>query len=82
MLNKSLHRLKKHKLQYFEGLEIGAVSVKWVRRIQNGDTLSEVMRHEGTPREKIKKIFDRYNVDNNSKIVISNKQKSHKYAIF
>ena len=71
MLNKSLHRINKHTPQYFKGLEIGAVSVKWVRRTQNGDILSEVVRHEGTPREKIKKIFDRYNVDNNSKIVIT-----------
>ncbi|MCK4284805.1 MAG: hypothetical protein KAX18_01330, partial [Candidatus Lokiarchaeota archaeon] len=56
---------------YFEGLEIGAVSVKWVRRTQNGEIISEVIRHEGSPKEKIKQIFGRYNVDNNSNIVIT-----------
>ena len=71
MLNKSLHRITKHKPQYFEGLEIGAVSVKWVRRTQNGEILNEVVRHEGSPRKKIQEIFERYNVDNNSKIVIT-----------
>ncbi len=71
MSNKSLSRIKKREIQYFEGLEIGAVSVKWVRRTQNGEIISEVVRHEGSPREKIKKILDRYNVDNNSKIVIT-----------
>ncbi len=71
MLNKSLHRLNIQKPQYFEGLEIGAVSVKWVCRTENGEILSEVVRHEGSPREKIKKIFARYNVDNHSKIVIT-----------
>ena len=32
--------------RYFEGLEIGAVSVKWVRRSQGGAVLTEVIRHE------------------------------------
>ena len=71
MANKSLSRIEKREIQYFEGLEIGAVSVKWVRRTQNGEILNEVVRHEGSPREKIKKIFDRYNVDINSNIVIT-----------
>ncbi|MBY8984805.1 MAG: hypothetical protein KGD65_07050 [Candidatus Lokiarchaeota archaeon] len=71
MLNKSLQATKPRKPRYFEGLEIGAVSVKWVRRTQNEEILSEVIRHEGSPREKIKKIFSCYNGDNNSKIVIT-----------
>ncbi len=71
MLNESLSGINKQNIQYFEGLEIGAVSVKWVRRMENGHILSEVVRHEGSPREKIKKIFDRYNVDNKSNIVIT-----------
>ena len=71
MFDKSLHKINRHELQYFEGLEIGAVSVKWVCRMQNGGILSEVVRHEGSPREKIKEIFDRYNVDNYSKIAIT-----------
>ncbi|MFW9969358.1 MAG: acyl-CoA dehydratase activase [Candidatus Odinarchaeota archaeon] len=77
MSNKSLSRVEKHKIQYFEGLEIGAVSVKWVRRTLNGEIISEVIRHEGSPKEKIKKIFDRYNVDKNSKIVITGQATSY-----
>jgi len=69
--NRSLSGIDKREIQYFEGLEIGAVSVKWVRRTINGVVVSEVVRHEGSPRKKIKKIFKCYNVDNNSKIVIT-----------
>ncbi|MFX1242590.1 MAG: acyl-CoA dehydratase activase [Promethearchaeota archaeon] len=71
MANKSLSRIKKHEIQFYEGLEIGAVSVKWVRRMQNGETVSEIIRHEGSPKEKIKEIFELYNVDKSSKIVIT-----------
>jgi predicted CoA-substrate-specific enzyme activase len=77
MSNKSLSRIKKSEIQYYEGLEIGAVSVKWVRRSQNGEILSEVVRHEGSPREKIKRIFERYGVDKNSKIVITGQATSN-----
>ncbi len=71
MSNQSLPKIEKHDLQYFEGLEIGAVSVKWVRRTINGVVASEVVRHEGNPKKKILEIFKRYNVDINSKIVIT-----------
>ncbi len=71
MSNRSLTGIDKRELQYYEGLEIGAVSVKWVRRTINGVVASEVVRHEGSPRKKIKEIFKRYNVDTNSKIVIT-----------
>ena len=71
MSNRSLTGIDTRELQHFEGLEIGAVSVKWVRRTENGHILSEVVRHEGSPREKIQEIFDRYNVDNLSNIVIT-----------
>ncbi len=71
MLNKSLQAIKPSKIRYFEGLEIGAVSVKWVRRTHNGEILSEVIRHEGSPKEKIKQIFNRYKDDKNSNIVIT-----------
>ena len=77
MSNRSLTGINKRELEYFEGLEIGAVSVKWVRRMQDGEILSEVVRHEGSPREKIKKIFERYNVDINSKIVITGQATSY-----
>ncbi|MFW9822917.1 MAG: acyl-CoA dehydratase activase [Candidatus Thorarchaeota archaeon] len=71
MLNESAQATKPSKAQYFEGLEIGAVSVKWVRRSLDGNVISEVIRHEGSPKLKIREIFDRYNVDHNSKIVIT-----------
>ncbi|MFX1419872.1 MAG: acyl-CoA dehydratase activase [Promethearchaeota archaeon] len=71
MLNETLSETNKQEIQYFEGLEIGAVSVKWVRRTGNGQIISEVIRHEGSPKETIKRIFDRYNVDNDSRIVIT-----------
>ena len=53
MSNKSLSGINGRQTQYYEGLEIGAVSVKWVRRTRNGPILSEVVRHEGSPRENI-----------------------------
>jgi len=53
MSNRSLSGINKHKLQYFEGLEIGAVSVKWVRRTIDREVASEVIRHEGYPKKKI-----------------------------
>ena len=39
MNNKSLQATKPSKPRYFEGLEIGAVSVKWVRRTHNGEII-------------------------------------------
>ncbi len=71
MLNKSLSGINKRELQYFEGLEIGSVSVKWVRRTNHGEIVSEVVRHEGHPRKKILDIFKRYSTDKSSKIVIT-----------
>lgn len=71
MSNKSLSGINKRELQYFEGLEIGSVSVKWVRRTNNGEIVSEVVRHEGHPRKKILDIFKQYSTDNSSKIVIT-----------
>ncbi|MBN1801164.1 MAG: hypothetical protein JW891_06625 [Candidatus Lokiarchaeota archaeon] len=56
---------------YFEGLEIGTVSVKWVRKTRDGKIFSEVLRHEGHPKEKIEKIFEKYKVNENSKLVIT-----------
>ncbi|MFX1385174.1 MAG: acyl-CoA dehydratase activase [Promethearchaeota archaeon] len=77
MSYKSLSGIKKREIQYFEGLEIGAVSVKWVRRTKNGEILHEVVRHEGSPREKIKKMFQRYDVNKNSNIVITGQATSY-----
>ena len=36
ILNRSVTGIDTQELQYFEGLEIGAVSVKWVRRTIDG----------------------------------------------
>jgi predicted CoA-substrate-specific enzyme activase len=71
MSDTSLYGVKHRKLQFYEGLEIGAVSVKWVRRSPSGETLSEVIRHEGSPQDKIEKIFKQYDVNSNSRIVIT-----------
>jgi len=71
MLKESAQAIKPSKPRYFEGLEIGAVSVKWIQRTKNGEIQSEVIRHEGSPKEKIKEIFRRYNGDHNSNIVIT-----------
>ncbi|MFW9872786.1 MAG: hypothetical protein ACFFG0_06750, partial [Candidatus Thorarchaeota archaeon] len=71
MSNESLTGFNQYNTHYFEGLEIGAVSVKWVRRTENGQVVSEVVRHEGSPKEKIKEIFKRHNVGKDSKIVIT-----------
>ncbi|MHA2390634.1 MAG: acyl-CoA dehydratase activase [Promethearchaeota archaeon] len=71
MSNESLSEIKRRKITYYEGLEIGAVSVKWVRRTLDGQLISEVIRHEGSPKKKIQEIFMRYNGDGDSKIIIT-----------
>ncbi|MFX1575462.1 MAG: acyl-CoA dehydratase activase [Promethearchaeota archaeon] len=71
MSNQSLSETNQTKAIYFEGLEIGAVSVKWVRRTQSGEVVSEIVRHEGSPKKKIQDIFRRYNIDIRSRIVIT-----------
>jgi predicted CoA-substrate-specific enzyme activase len=71
MSNESLSGINQYKTHYFEGLEIGAVSVKWVRRTENRQVVSEVVRHEGSPKEKIKEIFKRHNVGKDSRIIIT-----------
>ncbi|MFX1278416.1 MAG: acyl-CoA dehydratase activase [Promethearchaeota archaeon] len=71
MSDDTLSGISQRKIEYYEGLEIGAVSVKWVRRSTSGETQSEVIRHEGSPREKIQEIFKRYNIDQKSKIIIT-----------
>ncbi|MFX1304312.1 MAG: acyl-CoA dehydratase activase [Promethearchaeota archaeon] len=71
MANKSLSGIDKREFKYFEGLEIGAVSVKWVRRTEDGTIFSEIIRHEGYPEKKVKEIFERYKSNYNSRIVIT-----------
>ena len=71
MSDESFPKEVPYKYKYFEGLEIGAVSVKWVRRSQDGTIVKEVLRHEGFPKEKIEEIFERHNGAGNSNIVIT-----------
>ncbi|MFX1413161.1 MAG: acyl-CoA dehydratase activase [Promethearchaeota archaeon] len=71
MSNESLSEIKRRETTFYEGLEIGTVSVKWVRRTPSGEILSEVIRHEGSPKKKVLEIFRRYRVDKSSRIVIT-----------
>jgi activator of 2-hydroxyglutaryl-CoA dehydratase len=71
MVNESDLKIDEYEIHYFEGLEVGAVSVKWVRRIQDEVILSEVIRHEGYPREIIQEIFMKHKTNHPSKIVIT-----------
>ncbi|MFX1258820.1 MAG: BadF/BadG/BcrA/BcrD ATPase family protein, partial [Promethearchaeota archaeon] len=70
-MNQSRTMVVRNEPKYFEGLEVGAVSVKWVRRTKNGKIISEVQRHEGYPKEIIKELFERNKVLENSRIVIT-----------
>ncbi len=56
---------------YFEGLEIGAVSIKWVRRTANGTQDHEVVQHGGDPGKRVQEIFDRHKTDVPSQIVVT-----------
>ena len=71
MIDASLSKFSQGGTQYFEGLEVGAVSVKWVRRSLEGQVFSEVKRHEGYPKEKIQEIFHKYQTNEKSKIAIT-----------
>jgi len=71
MVDESILNLDEENVQYFEGLEIGAVSVKWVRIAQDKVISSEVIRHEGYPREKIQEIFKKHKTTIPPKIVIT-----------
>ena len=71
MSNETYPKKVPYKYKYSEGLEIGAVSVKWLRIAQDGAILKEIVRHEGYPREKISQIFERYNSNGDSSVVIT-----------
>ncbi len=55
----------------FEGLEIGAVSVKWVGRASSGTSSIEVERHEGNPRETTRRILARQEAGPSSRMVVT-----------
>ncbi len=57
--------------EHFEGLEIGAVSVKWVRRTAEGRTLVEIERHEGRAEERILEILGRHGAIRGSRVVVT-----------
>jgi len=71
MVDESILKIEEKNIQYFEGLEIGAVSVKWVRRSLDSHISSEIVRHEGCIEEKIQEIFTKYDVNTDSSIVIT-----------
>jgi predicted CoA-substrate-specific enzyme activase len=58
-------------IQNFEGLEVGAVSVKWVRRTMDGKVIHKIIRHEGKPLKKIKEILSTHKTNDLSKIAIT-----------
>lgn len=54
-----------------EGIEIGAVSVKWVCR-KNGENQKVVIeRHEGNPRKKLEELFKKHPGKEQSNVVIT-----------
>ncbi|BBB93413.1 MAG TPA: acyl-CoA dehydratase activase [Methylomusa anaerophila] len=56
---------------FFEGLEIGSVSVKWVRRTSSGKHFMGITRHEGNPKEKVQEIFKLYSTEEKVKMVVT-----------
>ena len=55
---------------YFEGIEIGAVSVKWVRRDSQSTVAVDVIRHEGRPVERVKKLFSSQENDHGHRTIV------------
>ncbi len=58
-------------LRHFDGLEIGAVSVKWVRGAGDGNTTTEFVRHGGNPQKTVRRIFDLQSVEKSDSIVVT-----------
>lgn len=56
---------------FFEGFEVGSVTVKWVRRTKAGKCFMGMVRHEGNPSEKIKEIFNKYSTDAKNKMAVT-----------
>jgi predicted CoA-substrate-specific enzyme activase len=56
---------------YFDGLEIGAISVKWVRRSEDGSTFTEFVRHGGNPENTVREIFERTNSEKSYPIAVT-----------
>jgi len=56
-------------MEYFEGIEIGAISVKWVRRAKNGETSVLVEPHDGDPIKCVQGIINSHKRDDNPRII-------------
>lgn len=56
---------------YCAGLEIGAVSIKWVQRNGNGDDRVSVLRHEGNPAKKLEDILKSACVTDMNSVVLT-----------
>ncbi|MBW2085169.1 MAG: hypothetical protein JRI54_03965, partial [Deltaproteobacteria bacterium] len=67
----SQEELDKDSVSFFAGLEIGAVSVKWVRRTKDGETMAEVIQHGGNPRQKVRELLERHKSGNNARLVVT-----------
>ncbi|MBN1470145.1 MAG: hypothetical protein JW925_00060 [Syntrophaceae bacterium] len=57
-------------LTSFEGIEIGAVSVKYVSS-KNNDTIVKIIRHEGNPKKIVDEIFKQNPLIDHSNIVVT-----------
>lgn len=55
----------------YEGLEIGSVAVKWVRRTDSGKNFMGVARHEGNPVGKVQEIFKQHSLNGKVKMVVT-----------
>jgi len=55
----------------FEGIEVGAVTVKWVRGAKEGSMVWEVRPHGGNPRETFEQILDSHPSDDVSSAVVT-----------
>jgi len=53
----------------YEGVEIGAVSIKWVRRNQNNETSVEYISHGGDPEKILRRIINACRLNYPSMIV-------------
>ncbi len=55
----------------FEGIEIGAVTVKWVRQTKDLSIASETEPHGGNPKETIRKILRTHSSEDASCVVVT-----------
>lgn len=58
-------------IPYCAGLEIGAVSIKWVQRNGSGNDQVSVLRHEGNPLKKLEDILKTARVADMNSVVLT-----------